>query len=373
MPYKREYRVKNSDTGRKEKKTVWWISYTTASGTVRESSGSSDFEYARRLEQQKRGEHAARRGLDTPGDYLFDHLVIRYLSERKAAGRSIERDTYSAQIVAVHFQGRQCTEISGQDISAYTAARRASGIKDNTILRELGFISAAFNHAINEWNWPLRNPVKGRKPGQPPAKERWLTRAEADALIQSARQERNAPYLPAFIILALHTGARSGELLGLEWSSVDLSRAVIRFVGHNDETAGTRRAKTMRARTVPLNGQAMEAIRELIGLRREGSRWVFCHQFTKGTKTGGDVNPGDRVSSIKKSFSTACKRAGLEGVTPHTLRHTCASWLAQAGIPMIAIGAMLGQSVMSTTARYSHYGDDGLREVAGILERSTSR
>ena len=117
---------------------------------------------------------------------------------------------------------------------------------------------------------------------------------EAARLMVAAAQERQAEHLVDFITLGLHTGMRSGELLGLGWRRVDWRQAVIRL------DAGDQ--KNGKAGCVPLNQTAREA-------RLTRARWrathcpaspgVFCNRA------------GERIASIKKSFAAAVKRAGI--------------------------------------------------------------
>lgn len=78
---------------------------------------------------------------------------------------------------------------------------------------------------------------------------------------------------------------------------------------------------------------------------------------------------GQPVRTISKAFERATARAGLVDVTFHTLRHTCAVWLAEAGIPMSEIAQYLGHSSTATTERvYARYSPDYLRRAANVLE-----
>jgi integrase len=78
---------------------------------------------------------------------------------------------------------------------------------------------------------------------------------------------------------------------------------------------------------------------------------------------------GKPVKSIKRAFRTACEKAGLDRtVTPHTLRHTAASWMAEAGIPMSEIAAVLGHRDSRTTERvYARYSPDYLQRAVRAL------
>ena len=90
------------------------------------------------------------------------------------------------------------------------------------------------------------------------------------------------------------------------------------------------------------------------------SPWVFVHS-----------NPhwkGQRIHSVKKAFAAACKRAQLEDCTPHTLRHTCASWMVMAGRPLMEVRDILGHSTVKMTERYAHLAPENLRNAVKALE-----
>jgi integrase len=78
---------------------------------------------------------------------------------------------------------------------------------------------------------------------------------------------------------------------------------------------------------------------------------------------------GERVKSVKKGFAEACRRAGLAGVTPHTLRHTAATWMAEAGVPMRQISLCLGHTSTAVTERvYAKHTPDYLRDAVAALD-----
>ena len=76
---------------------------------------------------------------------------------------------------------------------------------------------------------------------------------------------------------------------------------------------------------------------------------------------------GRAVASVKRSFATACKNAGLEGVTPHTLCHTCASWLAQAGVPIGKAAAFMDRSESVFERIYAKHDPNHMQEVLDAL------
>ena len=174
-------------------------------------------------------------------------------------------------------------------------------------------------------------------PERPEPRDRWLTRTEAAHLIRSARTAQARLYMPLFILLGLYTGRRKEAILSLRWPQVDLATGRIDF-----EVAGRRRTNKKR-------GVIQIPPRLLPHLRRARKR---------GTDLGYVLHiNGNRIKDLKRGFAAACDRAGLEGVSPHTLRHTAATWLMQSGTDIWQASGFLSMSmetlqrVMGTTTR----------------------
>ena len=178
----------------------------------------------------------------------------------------------------------------------------------------------------------------------------FLTHDQFNRLVEVAARNTRAPYLADLITVAVMTGCRRGELLGLEWSRVDLDASTIRL-GASDTKAG-------KARLVAVNNVAREALQRRADYRAQhckDARWVFC---------GRD---GERIAGIKTSFRHACKAVGLAGVRFHDLRHTCGSWLAQAGVPQSHIAEVLGHSTLRMSERYTHIAAETARAAVAKL------
>ncbi|MDR9439916.1 MAG: site-specific integrase [Halomonas sp.] len=116
------------------------------------------------------------------------------------------------------------------------------------------------------------------------------------------------------------TGCRSGELLGLEGSRVDLKRKLIHLEAEH--------TKAKRRRSVPLNESARRAIASRLAFRMRhcgDSPWVFC------------TPQGERIKSLKTTWATVCRKVGLKNFRIHDMRHTCAAWLVTAGVPLAEV------------------------------------
>ena len=165
---------------------------------------------------------------------------------------------------------------------------------------------------------------------------RRLTEALAN---HSSRDAANA------VRLLLLTGARRGEVLSATWHQFDLAVGVW--------TKPSSHTKQKREHRVPLSASARQLLADM---RTDAERRGETSPYLFPARTG-DAPIGD----IKKSWIALCKAAGINGVRLHDLRHTYASVLASAGQSLPVIGALLGHTQPSTTARYAHLFDDPLR------------
>lgn len=337
----------------------WWATYTDASGTrVRCSTGTTDRKEADALlAKWKLEAHRERQWGEQP-KHTFDELMLDYINGTAGERRQRSEETVKLHIwrLRQHFSAREMESLSAADIGTYIHRRKETGVSNSTINRELEVLSAAITYASREWEWALPNPVTGRMLKEPEGRLRWLTRAESVALIRAAETEPKAAHLAPLITLALHTGMRRGELLGLEWNRVDLRAGLIYLEGMHTK-AGKRR-------TVPINAIARETVIVRARYRAEhcpGSPWVFSDEA------------GERIASVKRSFATACRRAGIVDFHFHDLRHTCAAWLVQVGVPLTEVRDVLGHSTVKMTERYAHLAPENTRAALARLEVVASR
>lgn len=183
----------------------------------------------------------------------------------------------------------------------------------------------------------------------------FLTTEEADRLIAGA-----APEWRCMVVLGLRCGLRQGELLALSWDDVDLvagqitvRRAVARGV------LGSPKGK--RTRHVPLSDGAAAALREQQARTKLAGEWVH----------GGASLL--RKGECKWPLWTACRRAGLRRVGWHVLRHSFASQLVMAKVPLKAVQELLGHVDIKQTMRYAHLSPDVRRDAVRLLDAPAAR
>ena len=203
--------------------SFWWASYVDASGRrTRRSTGTADRrEAAALLSKWKLDVHRVRQWDEEP-IRTFDELMLAFLKATADERRDTERDRTVLKRLIPVFTGRELNSLRPVDVRDYIDGRKADGVVAATINREVGLLSAAINYARREWDWDIPNPAANRKLKVPEGRVRWISRAEAAALMVAAGRSPLARHLPDFIRLALHTGCRKNELLKLEWQRVDL-------------------------------------------------------------------------------------------------------------------------------------------------------
>ena len=272
---------------------------------------------------------------------MIKTILIQYLHEHvrvKCAAPS--RAMYAYDALTALLGNKTPQQLGRKVIEAYCTKR---GVSNGTLRRELGVLVAALNHAIREKRLSRDDMPYIPMPEEPAPKDRWLTKDEANALLLAAREgwEPGEPltrcYL--FIMIGLHTGARKSAIEQLLWSQVNLAGRKIQF-----NPPGRVQTKKRRA-VVPMSDKLLKILSMVDEM--DDDKPVI----------GG---------SIRTCFETAVKRAGLTDVTPHTLRHTWATWAAQAGTSMWEIAGVLGDTVATVEKRYAHHHPDYLRAAVNF-------
>lgn len=238
--------------------------------------------------------------------------------------------------------GDLCLEdIGAAEVERYRWARRRC-VSGPSVNRELATLSHLFNWA-RRLGHCTHNPVEG-VPRFPENTDAWrtLTPEQAERLLDSCRQAGGrARHLYPLVLLALYTGLRKGELLGLRWSDLDLEAGSV-AVG---------RAKTGSRSLLPLHPRALGVLRKL---PRRGE-FVFCHP------------DGAPLQDVRSSFKSALRRAGLPPIRWHDLRHTFASWLVLGGADLFTVQELMGHRSLSMTRRYAHLSMEHKRRAIETL------
>ncbi|MBO1750496.1 site-specific integrase [Actinotalea sp. BY-33] len=224
-------------------------------------------------------------------------------------------------------------------------------------------------------NGAVREGLLGRNPAlvvRPPRARRhaarFLSATEMEAFLEAARPTRAYPLL-AFIAA---TGVRKGEALALRWSDVDLDgrQVLIRAtLARVDGTLVASEPKTASSRrTLPLSPPVVELLRRLATAQEAerahaGNLWVETG-FVFTTETGGPIDP----RNVLRAAKVAAAKAGLDGVTVHTLRHSAATVMLEAGVHLKAVSEILGHADIRVTADvYGHVSTEVTRAAMESL------
>lgn len=215
--------------------------------------------------------------------------------------------------------------------------------------QDLKILRVAVKHWNDEYGPLDAMPVFDLPQGNPP-KERWLTKEEAARLLRAAKPYQ---HMRRMILLGLYTGSRPGVLLSLRWDQIDFKSEVM-----SRTPAGKRQDAKKRAPKVRLGRRIMTHLRRW--KRLDGDEKLVCH-FTS------PWHPGSRqVEDPHGAWAKIIKAAKLPGVTRHTLRHTRATWMAQAGVPLWEAAGFLGMTAKTLEGVYAHHSPDFQERAANI-------
>lgn len=217
-----------------------------------------------------------------------------------------------------------------------------------TTNRYLAALSHAFSIAVKEWGWLEDNPVrKVRKPTEPKGRVRFLSDDERMRLLETSAKS-DSPFLYLVVVLALSTGMRRGEIMGLKWADVDFQRGCVTL----------HQTKNGEVRVVPIAGHALDELKRHAKVRRLDTDLLFP----------GKVKQSVPVD-ITKPWRTALTRASIEDFKFHDLRHSAASYLAMNGASIAEIAEVLGHKTLQMVKRYSHFSESHTANVVGRMNK----
>lgn len=244
--------------------------------------------------------------------------------------------------------------ITRQDVKAWAAAMRKGGLGPESVKRAVHLLSASLVAAMDAEIIDANPAARLKLSGGAQAMERFLTHDEYDLL------HEHLPTTGDQLVadLLVNSGLRWGEMAGLHWKRVDLERGVLRVVETYDEASGLMKAypKGKRVREVPLTPELVESfgamrprLAEPCGVEHPVGRCPGPLVFT--TETGAPMRNSNWAARV---WRPSVEASGVGHVRPHDLRHTYASWLLQAGVPLAEVGRLLGHVSPQTTQRYAH-------------------
>lgn len=270
---------------------------------------------------------------------LYKELSAMHLADAKLTQRSYSTTEAYVRIHVIPKWGRvRLTDIEPRAISQWLGEKRAEGLAPATVEKIRVIFGRSFELGAR-WGVPGtdKNPVRAvsRKPFQN-AREKYLSRGESIRLREAVAQSQNTQ-LQFIVGLLLLTGARVRELLDARWEHIDVER----------KSWLIPTSKTGKPRHVPLSNAALAIIEALP--RFNDCPWLIPNPETKKP-----------FASIKHSWQRAIRVAKLPGLRIHDLRHSAASFMANAGVGIFEIGKVLGHASYQSTQRYAHLANDTL-------------
>jgi len=275
--------------------------------------------------------------------HTLGELVDRYVrdvlpTKPKAHARKSQLEWFKAEIGSYTLSDTTPARITEcRDKLATKPGKRGKVRGPASVNRYLAALSHAFTVAVNEWGWLDSNPLrKVAKRTEPRGRVRFLSDdlngqpGERTRLLDACKASDN-PYLYPVVVLALSTGMRQGEIMGLTWDAVDLNQGRITLV----ETKNGER------RVVPLVGYALVLLKQHV--RRLDTALLFPSK----------VNPS-KPMDLRAPWNTALKNARVDDFHFHDCRHSAASYLAMNGASLPEIAEVLGHKTLQMVKRYTH-------------------
>lgn len=262
-------------------------------------------------------------------DVTFGALLKRYHESVTPSKRSRSSESYRlAKLRRRKISDYSMRNLTTHVLGEYRDARLKEGATAATVCRELASICAVITHAQREWGLKLANPAKlVKKPRLPPGRNRSLKPHETERLLEElhpSNHKRRHPLLHPVVQFALETAMRRGEILDLRWRNVDFEQ----------RTAFLPLTKNGKARTVPLSSRAVEILSSL-------------------SRTDDRVFPISDYA-VECAFVRACKRAEIDDMHFHDLRHMATTALSKKLPNVIELASVTGHSNVQMLKRYYH-------------------
>lgn len=320
---------------------TWWIDITTGQGErIRRSTETTDRKAAQEFHDKLKSELWRTSKLKEGLRYTWDDAALRWLDDRERP----DNGTLVGILrwLQTHLRSRKLVDIDAALLEEIVCSKKKEGVSPATINKTLMVVRAVLrmSHALG---W-LESVPKIRMMKTEGKRVRFLTHQEAERLLKT---------LPAhkadIARFSLCTGLRMANVLGLEWSQVDVIRRVCWI--HPDQ------AKARKAIAVPLSDEAIAVIARQIG---QHEQFVFTYQG----------KPILRVNN--RGWKRSLEKAGIKNFRWHDLRHTWASWHIQAGTPLSVLQELGGWESTEMVRRYAHLSGEHLAKYAGNVSRVTN-
>lgn len=324
---------------------IYWIKYHRKGKQHFESSKSDKIEIAKRLLKLREGEIAQGKLPSSCFDKVkFDELADELLTDYRINGRkSLPRTERSVNHLKELFEGMKVTEITTPLIKEYVALRLDEKAANATINRELAALKRMLHLGAQQ------TPTKvGTVPYIPMLRENNVRKGFFEHGEFIALRNALPLYLQGFVTFGYKTGWRFSEIRNLKWTEVDLRKGEVRL-----EPGET---KNNEGRTIYLDDDLQEILKQQLSMMKRNNR-MSVYVFPNKTYEG-------RISEIRKSWSKACKDAGIGAMLFHDLRRTAVRNMIRAGIPERVAMMISGHKTRSVFDRYNIVSQEDLKEAA---------
>ena len=331
-------RQPKKQTGLYQRNGTWYLDIRTESGErIRRSTGTQDYQQAKKLLEQLKHELWQQQYLNIRPKRLWDEAAAKWLKEKQDK-KSIRSDIGRLRALGA-LRGKDLASLDRRTIMQTVIALPCGNSTKN---RYLALIRAILNKAAREWEW-LDHAPRLTLYQEPKKRIRWLKPTEAQKLLDVLAQRNTLLHdLAAF---SLATGLRQRNVLELKWEQIDIQRRTAWI--NADQTKGGQ------AIGVPLNQTALHILQQ----QKRNAVYVFTQ------------NNGKKLHSISSRIWKGClKEAGIHDFRWHDLRHTWASWLIQRGVPIAVLKEMGGWENAKMVERYAHLSSEHLLVHADVLD-----
>ena len=294
----------------------WWYTFSWNGVRFRASTGTPERRAARLIEAEALAR--ARAGRSYSDDWRLRDCFGAYWDEHGKFQTSADFIFHKLECLSrLLGKDKPVIALTNADLLDYRAKRRGEGLAAHSVNRDLAMLKAALNHARLLHGKQVAQLAWSRlRVAEPPHRVRFLSHKEYARLLECCDDG-----LRQLVTFAVATGLRKANVIGLDWSQVDLASGVI---------------------TVPVKGGKLHTVRLTAQLRAMLGR----NRIRKGRVFNR--------TNFRKRWDQAVKGAALEDFHFHDLRHTFASWARMAGADLADICEALGHSSMTVTMRYAH-------------------
>ncbi len=274
--------------------------------------------------------------------------AVRIAKRFKEIWKSKTIGEITPQVIEKYKENRQKTTFARKNINGKEVVKHISSA---TINRELAALSKMFSLAIAN-GYARENPLREVNKLRVTNKlERHLLPEEEQRMYQvcdddfsfskmpieeqeKLQRKHNGEhaYLKPILIMALNTGMRKGEILNMTWDCVDFEKNEISALN----------TKNGKKNTIPMSSKLRQTLLEMYKTQSH-NKYVFTNPYT-----------GTKYNDIKKCFKTVCRLANVKNLRFHDLRHTGATRMVAAGVPLPVVKQILNHASIQTTMRYAH-------------------